>query len=175
MKNKAIIHIITGDGKGKTTASLGLALRAIGANKKVKIIQFMKKPIFSEHKAIKKYNLPIEIEAYGIGFYKILGDKHTQKEHELSCQKALDATQKAIESQKYDLLILDEINVAMSLKLIDETKAINIIKRATNCDIVLTGRNAAKKMIALADLVSVIKKEKHYFDQGLGGRKGIEF
>jgi cob(I)alamin adenosyltransferase len=177
---KRIIHIITGDGKGKTTASLGLALRSLGAGKKVKIIQFMKKPIFSEHKAIKKYKLPIDIETFGIGFYKILGDTHTDAEHKKSCEKALSAAHKAILSGNYDLIILDEINVALSLKLLDEDQVIELItstnkKQKKDLDIVLTGRNASKKIIELADLVSEIKNVKNYFDKGIQARKGIEF
>jgi cob(I)alamin adenosyltransferase len=181
MKKKRIIHIITGDGKGKTTAALGLSLRALGAGKKVKIIQFMKKPIFSEHQAIKKYNLPIEIESFGIGFYKILGDTHTDAEHKKSCQKALVAAQAAIESGNYDLLILDEINVAIGFDLIEIDEVISILSCEPLAvgrwpiDIVLTGRNAHAKIKKIADLISDIKCTKHYFDAGVPARKGIEF
>jgi len=173
--SKPIIHVITGDGKGKTTASLGLALRALGAGKQVKIIQFMKKPVFSEHKAIKKYNLPIEIEAYGIGFYKIIGDGHSDEEHKKACARALQGALEAIQSHKYDLIILDEINVALSCKLIGVEQVIETINMGKNCDIVLTGRNAPAKIKKIADLVSEIKSIKHYFDAGLEARKGIEF
>jgi len=175
VKKKHIIHIITGEGKGKTTAALGLSLRALGAGKKVKIIQFMKKPIFSEHKAIKKYNLPIEVESFGIGFYKILGDNHTEAEHKKSCQKALAAACAAIESGDYDLLILDEINVAIGFDLIKVDEVIEILDLANNIDIVLTGRNAHQKIKKIADLISDVKCTKHYFDTGLEARKGIEF
>lgn len=185
MKKKRIIHVITGDGKGKTTAALGLALRAIGAGKKVKIIQFMKKPIFSEHKAIKKYNLPIEIESFGIGFYKILGDNHTEEQHKKSCEKALVAAQKAIESNDYDLLILDEINVAIAFGLIDINNVIDIITKpnlhshsrsaSAVIDIILTGRKAHPKIKKIADLISDVKCVKHYFNDGQKARWGIEF
>lgn len=179
MKKKQIIHIITGDGKGKTTAALGLSLRAIGAGKKVKVIQFMKKPIFSEHKAIKKYNLPIEVESFGIGFYKILGDTHTEAEHKKSCQKALSAAQAAINSNDYDLLILDEINVAVQSGLIEVDEVISILTPETSnlkpLDIVLTGRNAHSKIKKIADLISDVKCSKHYFDDGQEARQGIEF
>ena len=127
---KAIIHIITGDGKGKTSSALGLALRAVGANKRVKLIQFMKKPIFSEHKAIEKYKLPIDVECFGIGFYKILGDNHTEKEHKESCSKALKTAAKALESKKYDLIILDEINVAIGFDLISAENVIALLDTA---------------------------------------------
>ncbi len=176
---KTIIHIITGDGKGKTTASLGLALRTLGAGKKVKLIQFMKTATFSEHKAIKKYNLPIEVETYGIGFYKILGDKHTDAEHKESCQKALQAAEAAIKSQNYDLIILDEINVALGFKLIDINEVLSILQTTENgkltTDIILTGRRAPAKLKKIADLVSEIRNVKNYFDEGQEARKGIEF
>lgn len=182
MKKTTIIHVITGDGKGKTTASLGLALRAIGAGKKVMILQFMKKSNTSEYKAIKKYKLPIEIECFGIGFYKILGDDHTDAEHKKACERGLDAVRVAIESQKYDLIILDEINVVLSLKLLDIDKILEILKPFPKLsgaeklfDIVLTGRNAPTKLKNIADNVSDIKNVKHYFDQGIKARKGIEF
>ena len=173
--------MITGDGKGKTTAALGLAVRAIGAGKKVKLIQFMKTDTFSEHKTIKKYNLPIDVETFGIGFYKILGDSHTETEHKQACEKALLAARTAIDSQNYDLIILDEINVTTSFGLIDIDAVLEIIKPvphlrgAEQVDIVLTGRNAHPKLKKIAHLVSDVKCVKHYFDDGLEARKGIEF
>jgi cob(I)alamin adenosyltransferase len=177
MKKSPIIHVITGDGKGKTTASLGLALRAIGAEKRVKIIQFMKKCDFSEHKAIQKYKLPIEIECFGIGFYKILGDTHTEAEHKLSCSNALKAAKTAIESDNYDLIILDEINVAIGFKLIEADEVViylTNLNQKNETDIVLTGRRAHPKIKNIAHLVSDIKSVKHYFDKGQKARKGIE-
>ncbi len=174
---KSQIHIYTGDGKGKTTAALGLALRALGANKKVAIIQFMKKPIFSEHKAIKKYRLPILIESYGIGFYKILGDKKPKSSHKKASQKGFLRARQIIESKKYDLIILDEINVAINSGLIDINEVVNLLttndKQLTT--IVLTGRNANPKLKKLADLVTEMKKTKHPYDKGFKSQKGIEY
>lgn len=179
MKSKTIIHIITGDGKGKTTSALGLALRAIGAGKKVKIIQFLKKGDYSEHKAIKKYKLPIEIEAFGIGYFKILGDKHTAAQHKKAAHKALAAAQKTIESGKYDLIILDEINVAVGFGLINIDNVISMLKSVVGSrsavDIILTGRRAHPRLKKIAQLVSDVRKVKHYFDDGIEARKGIEF
>lgn len=178
-KDKIIIHIITGDGKGKTTASFGLALRAIGAGKRVKIIQFMKKGDSSELKAIKKYKLPIDFECFGIGFYKILGDKHTEEEHKKACERGLAAAKRAIESQKYDVIILDEINVAIGFKLLNIDDVIKMLSTIhcplSTFDIVLTGRKAPAKLKNLADMVSEIRNVKNYFDKGKIARKGIEF
>lgn len=185
-KYETIIHVITGDGKGKTTAAFGLALRAIGAGKKVIIFQFMKKADTSEFKAIKKYKLPIDIQTFGIGFYKILGDQHTDAEHKKACERGLDEARVAIESQKYDLIILDEINVAIGYKLLDINTVMEILKPqihlvgvsrgvSKSVDIVLTGRRAPAKLKKIADNVSEIKNVKNYFDQGIKARKGVEF
>jgi len=176
-----MIHIYTGDGKGKTTSAFGLALRAIGAKKRVAIIQFLKKPDTSEYKAIKKYRLPILIESFGIGFYKILGDQIPKLAHQKAAQKGLRRAQEIIEKGDYDLVILDEINVAIDYGLVDIEEVIEIIQLQRlsvvgkrSADIVLTGRHAHPKLKKLADLVTEMKKEKHYFDKGQKARKGIE-
>ncbi|MCL5407248.1 MAG: cob(I)yrinic acid a,c-diamide adenosyltransferase [Patescibacteria group bacterium] len=170
-----MIHIYTGEGKGKTTAALGLALRALGAGKKVAIIQFLKKPNTSEYKAIKKFKLPILIQSFGIGFYKILGDNQPPEEHKKAAQKGLKKAKQIIEKGDYDLIILDEINVALDYDLITLEEVIEIIGLNKKAELILTGRNAHPKLIKMAELVSVIKKNKHYFDQGLNARKGIEY
>lgn len=173
------VHIYTGDGKGKTTSALGLALRAVGAQKKVAIIQFLKKPNTSEYKAIKKFELPILIECFGIGFYKILGDKKPKSHHQKAAQKGLKRTQELIEKGDYDLIILDEINVAVDFGLINVNDVLAILKAVNGerltVDIILTGRNAHRKLKKLADLVTEMKKHKHYFDSGQKARKGIEY
>lgn len=169
-----MIQIYTGDGKGKTTASLGLALRAIGAGKKVALLQFLKESKFSEHKAIKKYKLPIDIFTFGIGFYKILGDKHSEKEHRLATEKGLQKAKELISSKKYDLIILDEINVAIGFGLLNVNDVVEIIKDSKS-EIILTGRKANPKLKKMAHLVTEMKNQKHYFDRGTVARKGIEF
>lgn len=175
--NRGQIHIYTGDGKGKTTAALGLALRAIGANKKVAIIQFMKKANCSEHKAIKKFKLPILIESFGIGYYKILGDKNSKSEHQKAAQKAFNRSREIIATRKFDLIILDEINVAIGFGLIDVSDVIKLIKnhRSEFKYLVLTGRRAHPKLKKIADLVTEMKNIKHPFDSGTPAQKGIEY
>ena len=175
MKKKPIIHVITGDGQGKTTASLGLALRAFGAKKRVKIIHFMKKANSSEHRAMQKYGLPIEIEAYGIGFYQILGDLKLPTEHKKAAQKGLEAARKAILAANYDLIILDEINVAIGFGLLEINEVISVINLVKKGDIVLTGRRAHSKIKKMAHRVSEIKNTKNYFDKGQKARRGIEY
>ena len=185
-----MIQVYTGDGKGKTTAALGLAMRSVGALKTVAIVQFMKDGSSSEFKTIKKYKLPIEFFAFGIGFYispkirrtvkqshKIV-DKHTEYEHSQAAKKALLKAKDLIESKKYDLIILDEINVALAFKLIETREVINILKMSKcllNRDIILTGQKAPKEILKIADLVTVMSKEKHYFERGIKARKGIEY
>lgn len=176
-KKKGLIHIYTGDGKGKTTSALGLALRAIGAGKKVAIIQFMKKADYSEHKAIKKYKLPILIESYGIGYYKILGDKKPKSSHQKAAQKALNRARELTEAKEHDLIILDEINVAIGFGLIDVEEVISIVtdNGSRKSEVILTGRKAHPKLKKLAHLITDMKKIKHYFDNGVRSRRGIEY
>lgn len=170
-----MIHIYTGDGKGKTTAALGLALRALGAGKRVAILQFMKQADFSEHLAIKKFKLPILIESFGVGFYKILGDEKPKTHHQKAAQKALSRTRELLKKGDFDMIILDEINVAIGFGLIDVSEVIEIVGLNKKAELILTGRNAHPKIKKLADLVTVMKKEKHYFDNGIKARKGIEY
>lgn len=170
-----MIQIYTGDGKGKTTAAMGLALRACGAKKHVAILQFMKKGDSSEIIAIKKYRLPIDVFCFGTGFYGILDDKKPKKIHINKAEKGLKKAEAILKSGKYDLIILDEINVIVDCDLINVADIISVIKTNKTADIILTGRNAHPKLKKIADIVSNIKKEKHYFDKGIKARKGIEF
>lgn len=170
-----MIIIYTGNGKGKTTASLGLMLRALGANKKVAILQFMKKANSSEYKAIEKYRLPIFIKCYGVGFYKIHGDKKPDIIHQKAAQKALDRCKALIVNGKYDLIILDEINVAIDMKLIDIDEVLLLFDNSQNVDFVLTGRNAHTKLKKRADLITEMKAIKHPFQKGTTAKKGIDY
>jgi cob(I)alamin adenosyltransferase len=174
---KGQIHIYTGDGKGKTTAALGLALRSLGAGQKVAIIQFMKRANYSEHKAIKKFKLPILIKSFGIGYYKILGDNKPKSNHLKAARKALMSAQELIKSKKYDLIILDEINVAIDFGLIGVNDVIDILvtNNGVPVTVILTGRRAHPKLKKIADLVTEMKKIKHPFDKGLKAQKGIEY
>lgn len=176
---KSVVHIYTGDGKGKTTAVMGLALRACGAKKNVVVLQFMKKGDSSEIKAIKKYKLPIDIFCFSAGFCGILGDKKPKSEHQKEAEKGLKKAELILKSGKYDLVILDEINVAIDLGLLDVDNVIDILRSTVDSprstDIILTGRNAHPKLKKMADLISNIKKEKHYFDKNIPAKKGIEF
>ncbi len=174
MKRHGFIHLYTGNGRGKTTSALGLALRAIGAGKKVALIQFMKKPKYSEHRAIKKYKLPIDVFAFGIGFYKILGDDKPKEAHITAAHKGLAKAKEIIEKGKHEVIILDEINIAVSSGLLEVKEVVKILK-PKKADIILTGRHADTKLKKIADVITLVENKKHYYDKGVKARKGIEY
>lgn len=169
-----MIQIYTGNGKGKTTASLGLALRAVGAGKKVLLIQFLKDGQSSEIKAVKKYLPNFEVKIFGQkGFLN--KEKLKKKDFNLA-QQGFNFVQKTVQEKVYDLIILDEINLANDFGLIKTKDILDLIKKTPPAtELVLTGRKAEKKIIQAADLVSRIKEVKHYFKKGLKARKGIEY
>ncbi len=167
-----MLQVYTGSGKGKTTASLGLALRASGAGLKVYIGQFVKKGCYSEVKLLKKIK-NITLEQYGRGCF--IKTKPTAFDKQLAKNgliKAMNATW----SKKYQMIILDEINIALNLGILDIEDVVSIIKNTPKkVELVFTGRNAHPKIIELADLVSEIIDKKHYYANGVKARKGIEF
>ncbi|HOK04186.1 MAG TPA: cob(I)yrinic acid a,c-diamide adenosyltransferase [Victivallales bacterium] len=174
MKKEGMIQIYTGNGKGKTTAAFGLAIRALGANLKVFIAQFIKKGNSSEIKFIQKLNSPnIYVKSYGRGrFFK----KAPEKKDIEDSQNALLEIIKITESGKYDVVIVDEIFPAIKCGLIDESLLIDLIERKSDkTELILTGRGASKKVISMAQLVTEMKEIKHYYKNGLKARIGIEF
>ncbi len=170
-----MIHLYTGDGKGKTTAALGLALRFLGAGKKVFLIQFLKDGKSSEIKAIRRLaGESFQIKAFG---RKRLVDKNnlTKKDYRLAEQGFLFA-QEIIQNKKHDLVILDEINPANYFGLLKTEKVLELVQSAPKqFELVLTGRYPDKKIIQAADLVSRINQVKHYYQKGIKARKGVEF
>lgn len=166
------VHIYTGNGKGKTTAAFGLALRAICAGKKVYIGQFIKGMKYSELDAVK-YLPNLVIEQYGRNCF--IKNQPTQQDIDLA-QSGLKKITEVIMSGKYDIVILDEINVAIYYKLVETSQVIDIIKnRPVNVEIVLTGRYAPQEIIDIADLVTNMQEVKHYYQKGVMARQGIEF
>jgi cob(I)alamin adenosyltransferase len=169
-----LVIVITGDGKGKTTAAFGQALRAIGQGYKVFVLQFMKGRKYGEFIAAEKYLPRLTIRMSGLDSF-VMRDNPAAIDIELA-QKGLDAAQKAINSGKYNMVILDEINVALDFKLIDLQKVVDLIKnKPPALDLILTGRYAPKEIIKLADTVSVIKEIKHHYKAGIKDRAGIEY
>ena len=166
-----MIHVYTGNGKGKTTAALGLAVRASGAGLRVYFAQFIKGKCYSELIALKKFK-NIKVEQFGRGCF--IKKKPLSKDVELA-EKGLNRIETAIVGRKYDMIILDEVNVALKLGILKAERVLDLIKTAPkSLEIVLTGRGALKEVIREADLVSEIKEIKHYYNNGIKARIGIE-
>jgi len=176
-KNKGVVIVYTGNGKGKTTAALGMALRAAGHGKKTLIVQFIKNfQNYGELKFVKKYNCGIEIKSMGKGYVKIKGDKFPFEEHVKAAKQALKFAKDKILSKKYHIIVLDEINIALEKKLLSLQEVIKLIQqKPPDLHLVLTGRNAPKKLIQLADLVSEVEEIKHPYKKGILAQKGIEY
>ncbi len=167
------IHIYTGNGKGKTTAAIGLAIRAIGANKKVFIGQFVKSQIYSEIDFINKKIPQIDTAQYGLDCFII---NEPTAEDIKAAQKGLQEITEKMKSKEYDLIILDEITIALYYKLFSTKELLTVLKTKPNdCEIIITGRYAPKELIEVADLVTDMQEIKHYYNQGVVARKGIEF
>ena len=166
------IQIYTGDGKGKTTAALGLALRAAGAGMRVALIQFLKSGDYSEIQALRRLEPPVDIAQFGTGRF-VRG--RPGAEDRAMAAKGLQAARKALNGAAHDLVILDEINVVGALGLVDpqEVRAM-LDERPSHVEVVLTGRNAPSIWCAAADLITVMQAEKHYYTQGVAARTGIE-
>lgn len=173
------IQVYTGNGKGKTTASLGLAMRALGRSWKVLIVMFTKGgDDYGE--LISFRNLSPEISKnltiIQAGLDRIVYAANKSEEDEKEVQKGWILAKKAIENDEYNMIILDEANIAIDLKLIDLEEMIDVLKnKPDDMEIVLTGRNANPKIIEIAHLVSEISPIKHYWDIGISARKGIEY
>lgn len=167
-----MIQVYTGNGKGKTTAALGLALRAAGAGLKVFIGQFVKGRCYNEIRIIKK--IPnIRLEQYGRKCF--VGKKPDRLDFDAAL-KGLKRVSKIVAKRKYDLIILDEINVALYLGLLKLNDVLQLIRSAPkSIEFVLTGRNAHPGIKKVADLVSEVKDKKHYYKKGIKARKGIEY
>lgn len=173
------IQIYTGNGKGKTTASLGLAMRALGRGWKVLLIMFTKGG--SNYGELTSFrNLSTEIQdkltIEQAGLDRIIYAKNKNSDDELEIKKGWELAKKAIQNDEYQLIILDEINIAIDLKILEVDEVVEVLQsKPKDMEIVLTGRNAHKKVKEIAHLVSEIKPVKHYWDIGVFARKGIEY
>jgi cob(I)alamin adenosyltransferase len=172
------VLINTGDGKGKTTAALGLALRSAGHNQKVLILQFIKgRYRTGEMKIIEKLKPLIEIEQLGKGFIKFKNGKPSPTSRQIkNAKESFRYAREKIYSGKYDMVILDEINNLVDYGLLKVEDVVDLIKnKPGELCIVLTGRNAHFKLVDIADTVTEMKEVKHTFSKGTGARKGIEY
>ena len=174
---KGLTIIYTGKGKGKTTAALGIALRAVGYKKKICMIQFIKGSWhYGEMHSSKKLEPEFEMIAVGKGFVGIMDDKSPKEDHKEIAKEAIRISKEKIQSGAYDIVILDEINYAINLDLISIKEAMELIKsKPYEMDLVLTGNYAKKEIIETADLVTEMKEVKHPFQLGIKAKKGIDF
>jgi len=171
---QGFVQIYTGNGKGKSTAALGQAVRAAGFGLKTYIAQFMKEYPYNELNSLKQLSEWITIEQFG-------GDEFVYKkelpgEEELAkAKKGLQTAREKMLSGEYDIIILDEAIVAIYFKLIETKDIVEFIKiKPENVELILTGRYCPEELIELADLVTEMKEVKHYYQKGITSRKGIE-
>jgi cob(I)alamin adenosyltransferase len=172
-----LIVVLTGHGKGKTTSALGIALRAVGHDMKVCIIEFMKGDMYSgEIDGIKRLAPNVELHLTGKGFCGIMGNPYPFEEHRANAQEAINLAKKKMFSGDYDILILDEINNALKLKLVDLAQVLDLIdKKPALLHLILTGRDAHPDVIERAHTVTDIKEIKHAYRQGIEPQKGIDY
>lgn len=190
---KSYVQVYTGNGKGKTTAAIGLAIRAVGAGKKVLFLQFMKSKIYSEHNVLPRID-GITLETVGKPFFIIQegmkspeelakwGDDvvvfpagHPPAEYVALIEKGYERAKAALASGEYDVVILDEYNMVLYFHLISWEKTQELLaSRHEDTELVFTGRGAPQDLIDAADLVTEMKEIKHYYTQGVTARKGIE-
>ena len=177
MKEDGLTIVYTGKGKGKTTAALGIALRAVGYKKKICMIQFIKGSWhYGEMDSSKRLGPEFEIVAIGKGFVGIIDDKSPKEDHREIAKEAIRISNEKIQSGNYDIVILDEINYAVNLELISVNDVLNLIKsKPSDVDMILTGNYAKDEVIKLADLVTEMREIKHPFQNGIKAKKGIDF
>jgi cob(I)alamin adenosyltransferase len=169
---KGYVHVYTGDGKGKTTAALGLALRAAGAGLRVYIAQFIKMGEFSEIKSLNRYSDLITLAQFGRGRFK---KKPPPPEYIAAAREGIEKVKQTMAAGQYQLVILEEANVAIYKGLFTVDDLLDIIdSKPASLELVITGRRADPRIIEKADLVTEMKKIKHYFQKGVAARVGIE-
>lgn len=190
---KGLIQVYTGDGKGKTTAAIGLAIRALGAGKKVAFIQFMKSIGYSEHAILRRLSPNLELYTFGkpffiakegamteedckqYGTYVIFPEGQPPREYVELIKNGIVFAETCVTSGAYDLVVLDEINCALYFELFSWPIVSDLLdKRHEKTEVVLTGRKAPEELIVKADLVTEMKEVKHYYTQGIQSRLGIE-
>ena len=176
-KKTGLILVMTGEGKGKSTAALGIALRAAGYDMKVCIIEFMKGNMHSgEIDGIKKLAPHVELHITGKGFYRATDDPEQFREHRAKAQDAIALAKEKMLSGTYDILILDEINNAVALKLVDLHQVLELIEnKPPLMHLLLTGRDAHPEIVKRAHTVTEMKDIKHAYQQGIDPQKGIDY
>ena len=169
---KGYVQVYTGDGKGKTTAALGLSLRAAGAGLKVFIAQFIKMGDYSEIKALERFSDLITVEQYGLG--RFIKGKPSRDDIE-AAKKGLEKIHAVLMDAQHDVVIMEEANVAVMCGLFSADDILGLIAiKPESVELVITGRGADPRIVEKADLVTEMKCIKHYYEQGVQARTGIE-
>jgi cob(I)alamin adenosyltransferase len=177
MPEKGLVIVYTGKGKGKTTAALGIVLRAVGHGYKVGMIQFIKGEwYYGELTSSKRLEPEFELIAAGRGFVGIIDDDHPIEEHEKAAKDAIEVAKQKIASGDYDIMILDEINYAVKLNLISQEDILDVIAaKPEKTSLVLTGNYLPKAVMDAADLVTEMREIKHPYQRGIKAKKGVDF
>ncbi|KPJ75715.1 MAG: cob(I)yrinic acid a,c-diamide adenosyltransferase [Deltaproteobacteria bacterium SG8_13] len=169
---RGYLQVYTGDGKGKTTAAIGLAVRAAGAGMRVYIAQFVKSGATSEITALKRFADQIIVEHFGTG--RFIRGRPTPADTQ-AAERGLQRVRQIFQTGGFDVVILEEANVAAALGLFSDKSLLELAaSRPEHVEVVITGRNASERIIAAADLVTEMRAVKHYYRQGVGARIGIE-
>jgi cob(I)alamin adenosyltransferase len=169
---KGYVHVYTGNGKGKTTAAIGLAIRAAGAGLQVLFAQFVKGMKYSEISALERFSDRISVRQYGRGCFM---ERFAEQEDIDEAAKGLQDVQECLHTGNFDVVILDEANIALYYSLFTFTELLDTIQaRPEGCEIVVTGRYAPQELIDAADLVTEMKEIRHYYAKGIQARDGIE-
>ncbi len=176
-KRVGLVVVLTGHGKGKTSSAVGMVVRACGHGMKVLMIQFMKGDIFTgEWEGIPRLECRVELIPAGMGFCGIQGNPFTHAAHRQAAQRALQLAREKIESGAYDLVVLDEVNNALNLKLLDLDDVLEVIRtKPPLMHLVLTGRDAHPSVIELADTVSEVQEVKHAYRKDIEPQPGIDY
>lgn len=169
---KGYVHVLTGNGKGKTTAAIGLAIRAAGAGFKIFLGQFVKKGEYSEIVALKRFSDAITVEQFGLGRFT---DRKPKIKDIQAARNGIERVKQVMASGEYDMVILDEANVAVKLGLFPVQELMGIIiNKPVQIELVITGRYASPRVIEMADMVTECMERKHYYGRGEKARVGIE-
>ena len=174
---RGLVLVLTGEGKGKTTSCLGMAVRAVGYGMRVVMIQFIKGSLhYGELDGAKRLAPEFELIPMGKGFVGIMGDTLDFSTHARAAREALAAAREKMLSGQFDIVILDEVNVALHLKLIGLSEVLSLIReKPENVHLILSGRHAHEEVIRLAHLVTEMRNIKHPFDLGIEAEKGIDY
>jgi cob(I)alamin adenosyltransferase len=169
---KGYVQVYTGDGKGKTTAAIGLAVRAVGAGLKIFIGQFVKGMDYSELKSLERFSPQMKVKQYGRA--KFVHSKPAEEDF-AAARAGYEEIKEIIKSGQYDLVILDEANIAVYFKLLSVEELLTLIdEKPESVELIFTGRKADPRLIERADLVTEMREVKHYYSKGVLAREGIE-